>query len=121
MNSKYPKTRCNLVAVVCTTFAMGLALSANAAEFTGPDVTVRYDSPALDTAQGASQLLKRIESAAGRICARLDHGSLASRANAQTCSRNVTADAVRKVNHPMLLAAYDAAAGVAPPVARVTK
>jgi len=112
---------CRLVAIFCATLAVGLSAPANATDLTGPDITLRYENLAIDSEQGASLLLKRIEVAAGRVCARLDHGSLASRRNAQACSRKLTADAVSKVSHPMLLAVYNSKGQVAPPVASLTK
>jgi UrcA family protein len=115
------KASYHLVAIFCATLTVGLSAPANATDLTGPDVAVRYENLAIDTEQGASLLLKRIEAAAGRVCARLDHGSLASRKNAQACSQKLTADAVSKVSHPMLLAVYNSAGRVAPPVASLTK
>jgi UrcA family protein len=119
--SKYQKSGYNLVAILCATLAVGLAGPTNAAEQVGPDIAVRYADLAIDTQQGATKLLKRIEGAAGRVCARLDHGTLVSRSNAEACSRKVTAAAVSKMNHPMLLAVYNSSRGVTPPLASVTK
>jgi UrcA family protein len=98
-----------------------VSASSHASDLTGPDIAVRYENLAIDTEQGASQLLKRIENAAARVCARLDHGTLASRKNVQGCIQKLTADAVSKVNHPMLLAAYNSNGQIAPPIARLTK
>ena len=119
--SKNLKNRYTFAAILCTTLGLGLVASANATDLTGPDITVRYENPALETVQGAAQLLKRIEAASNRVCGRLDHGNLASRANAQACSRKLTADAVGQVNHPMLFAAYNSAGRMAAPVAQLTK
>jgi UrcA family protein len=119
--SKHQNSRRQLAAMICATFIAGLSAPANSTDLVGPDITVRYENPAIETEQGATQLLKRIEAAAGRVCARLDHGTLASRKNVQTCSRKLTADAVSKVNHPMLLAAYESNGRVTPPVASLTK
>jgi UrcA family protein len=119
--SKYHNFRYQLAAIFCATFIAGLSLPANSTDLVGPDVTLRYENLAIETEQGAAQLLKRIEGAAGRVCARLDHGTLASRRNVQTCSRQLIADAVSKVNHPMLLAAYNSKGRVAPPVASVAR
>jgi UrcA family protein len=113
--STQPKRGGTLRAIVFTALAMGLAAATNAADLVGPDITVSYED--LATEQSATKLLRRIESAARRVCAPLDHGTLASRVNAQSCSQGVTAAAVSKVNHPMLQAAYNLAKGVRPPVA----
>jgi UrcA family protein len=118
--SKYPKSRGGLVAAVFATL-VGLSAPANADVLVGPDITVRYENRNLNTEQGASRLLKRIEAAAATVCARLDHGSLASRRNALNCGRKLTADAVGKVNHPMLLAVYTSAGRASPPVASLTE
>jgi UrcA family protein len=109
------------VAIFCAGLTTALAAPANATDLTGPDITLRYELLAIDTDQGALQLLKRIEAASGRVCARLDHGSLASRRNAQACSVKLTADAVSKVRHPLLLAVYSSKSRVAPPVVALTK
>lgn len=119
--SKYQKTGYNLVAIFCAALAVGLAGPANAGEQVGPDIAVSYTDLAIETEQGASKLLKRIEGAAGRVCDRLDHGTLVSRSNAEACSRKVTAAAVTKMNHPMLLAVYNSARGVTPPLASLKK
>jgi UrcA family protein len=110
-----------LVVIFCATLTVGFSAPANATDLTGPDITVQYENLAIDAEQGAAQLLKRIEAAAARVCARLDHGNLASRGNAQACSRQLTADAVGKVSHPLLLAVYNSKGQVAPPVASLTK
>jgi UrcA family protein len=115
--SKQQKCGRNRLAIVFTALAMGLATATNAADLVGPDITVRYDDLPLKTEQDATKVLRRIEWAAQNVCARLDHGTLPSRVNAQACREKVTADAVSKVNHPMLQAAYNSAKGVRPPVA----
>jgi UrcA family protein len=102
----------NTKAILCTALLAALSLPSLSADLVGPDITVRYADLDIDVAPGAAQLLKRIEAAAGRVCARLDHGDLASVSHAQQCRRQVTAAAVSKVNHPMLQAAYDAKRGV---------
>ena len=119
--SKYQKSAASLIAIFCVALAVGLAGPANAAEQVGPDIAVRYADLAIDTEQGASKLLKRIEGAAGRVCARLDHGTLVSRGNAEACSRKVTAAAVNRMNHPMLLAVYNSASGASRQIASLTK
>jgi len=119
--SKYQKSGFRLVAIMCAALAVGLAGPVNATDLVGPDITVRYGDLALDTQQGASTLLKRIEGAAGRVCARLDRGSLVSHKVVKTCNREVTAAAVNKVNHPMLLAVHKSVRGETPTVARLTK
>lgn len=105
------------LAIACATLMISLIPPLHAGEIVGPDITVRYADLAVDSEQGASKLLQRIEWAAQRVCARLDHGTLASRANAKSCRQTLTAAAVQKVNHPMLQAMYDSARGARPAVA----
>src|SRR5678815_2488637 len=71
-----------------------LTMPVFAGAVTAPDVTVRYADLDVDTVPGATQLLQRIESAADRVCARLDHGDLASRGNRARCEQKLTAAAV---------------------------
>ena len=70
---------------------------------------------------GATQLLTRIEVAANSVCARLDHGDVASRANRQRCEQKLTAAAVAKVNHPVLAQVYESAHRTAPRVAALVR
>jgi UrcA family protein len=117
MKTNARKPAANYLATACAALVLGLAAPLHAGEVTGPDVTVRYGDLAIDTEPGARKLLQRIESAAQRICAPLDHGDLASRANEMRCRAELTAAAVDKVKHPMLQAAFDAARGIRPPMA----
>lgn len=103
--------------VILASLALGLAAPGFADGLVGRDVTVRFGDLAIDTEQGASALLRRIEWAAQRVCAPLDHGTLSSRISASSCRRDVTANAVARVSHPMLQAVYDSARGVSQPVA----
>ena len=107
--------------VILATLALGLAAPTFADGLTGRDVTVRFGDLAIDTEQGASSLLRRIEWAARRVCAPLDHGTLSSRINAGACRREVTAAAVARVSHPMLQAVYDSAKRISPPVASLDR
>ena len=111
----------NGLAIACATMMTALTPPVHAGEIVGPDNTVQYADLAVDSEQGASSLLRRIEWAAQRVCARLDHGTLTSRANAKACRQTVAAAAVRKVNHPMLQAVYDSAQGTRPPVASLVR
>jgi UrcA family protein len=109
------------LAIACATLMTALTPPLHAGEIVGPDITVRYADLAIESEQGASRLLQRIEWAAQRVCARLDHGTLASRTNAKACRQTVAAAAVQKVNHPMLQAVYDSAKGARPPVASLVR
>jgi UrcA family protein len=120
-DSIYEKRGFRIIAILCSAFAMGSTATTHATDLVGPDVTVHYRDLAIGTEQGASRLLKRIEWAASRVCARLDHGSLPSRANMNACREKLSAAAVSKVNHPMLLAVYNSSRDTSHAVARLTK
>jgi len=101
--------------------ALGLALPSLAGTQAAPDVTVGYSDINIETVDGATVLLNRIKAAASDVCAPLNHGDLASRANSQRCHQKLTAAAVQKVNHPMLASVYKSAYATAPTVAAVAK
>jgi UrcA family protein len=119
--SKHQNTGFGFGAIFCIVAIVGLAAPTRANELVGRDIAVSYHDLEIDTEQGASQLLKRIELAANRICAPLDERRLTARANAMRCQQEVTAYAVARVNHPMLLAVYESAHGVPQPVAGIVK
>jgi UrcA family protein len=101
--------------------ALGLAAPTFAQSLVGPDVTVRFGDLAVDTEKGASSLLRRIEWAAQRVCAPLDHGTLSSRISARDCRRDVTAATVARLGQPMLQAVYDSARGTGTKVASIRR
>jgi UrcA family protein len=105
------------LATACAALMLGVMAPAHASDLTGRDVTVQYGDIAIETEPGAKKLLRRIEWAAQRVCAPLNHGTLASRASEKKCRGDVTAAAVTRVNHPMVQAAFDRARGVGPSVA----
>jgi UrcA family protein len=110
----------SVVAAICTILALGHAAPALAGGMVGPDITVQFGDLAIDTTQGAMQLLQRIDAAAANVCAPLNHGDIASRANRDRCREKLVAEGVAKVNQPMLFAAYKDARHMAPRIARVT-
>jgi UrcA family protein len=109
------------LAAACAALVVGLAAPAHAGDLIGRDVTVQYGDLAIETEPGAKQLLRRIEWAAQRVCAPLNHGTLASQASEKKCRGEVTAAAVTRVNHPMVQAAFDRARGVGPSVASLDR
>jgi len=113
------KSRGALFAVAAA--ALVLATPALSASLAGPDVNVGYSDLDIDTVDGATRLLDRIKLAADRVCAPLDHGDIASRANRGKCHQKLTAAAVSKVDHPVLAAVYKTAYPNAPAVASVSK
>jgi UrcA family protein len=118
--SKQTKSGYRLIAIFGAALAIGAAAPAHAQDLTGRDIAVRYEKHALDTERGAARLLIRIEGAARRVCEPLDHGDLASRDNAKDCVAQATAAAVYRVNHPMLVAAYNSTQ-ITPSVASVAR
>lgn len=103
-------------AAVTVIGALSLAAAASASGITGPDVTVRYADLDVDTVDGATLLLKRIESASGRVCSPLDHGDLASRGRREACEQKLIAAAVSRVNSPALATVYQSVRRDAPRV-----
>lgn len=85
------------------------AASAPASDITGRDITVRYADLDAGTIEGATLLLQRIQGAAGRVCAPLDHGDLASRSRRQVCQQKLTDAAVTGVDSPTLASLYQSA------------
>ena len=107
--------------LVIAAAALVLGTPTFAASLAGADVNVGYSDLDIDTVDGATQLLDRIKSAADRVCAPLDHGDIASRANRSKCHMKLTAAAVSRVDHPVLAAVYKSAYPNAPSFAAVTK
>jgi UrcA family protein len=92
-----------LAAVAAT---LSIASNASAADITGRDVSVIYSGFDAGNVDGATLLLRRIESASARVCAAIDHGDLASRSRRLACERQLTADAVTRVGSPVLADVY---------------
>ena len=109
------------IALLCGAIAMGTVATAQGHDLLAPDIAVHYGDLAIDTEQGATQLLKRIEGAAGRVCSRLDRGTLDSRANVSACRQKLEAAAVSEVNQPMLLAVYNSSRSSTTAMARLEK
>lgn len=115
-NSRRSLATVMLPAVLAVASALPGAATALASDVTGRDVAVGYADLDAGTVDGATRLLQRIEVAAGRVCAPLDHGDLASRTRRQACEQKLTADAVTRVNTPALVAVYQSARRDAPRV-----
>jgi UrcA family protein len=91
----------------CAMLALGQAAPSLAGSFYGHDVSVRYSDLDVDTVEGATTLLKRINAAAKSVCAPIDHGSLSSQAKREACQGKLTAAAVARVDRPLVLAVYE--------------
>ena len=101
------------MAILCTLPFAGPTLASG---ITGRDITVRYADIDAGTIDGATVLLRRIEGAASRVCAPLDHGDLASATRRESCEQKLTAAAVSRVNSPALASVYRSAYREAPRV-----
>ena len=93
-------------ALIFTSVGLVLAGTTTASELTSRSITVRYGDLRIENEQGATQLVRRIERAARRLCEPLEYGSLASPVRAWACRREATAGAIAKVDHPMVQAVY---------------
>jgi UrcA family protein len=69
-------------------------------------ITVSFRDLDLSSIAGATTLYHRIQSAAKQVCGYAPGADLIERAVWQACYRNATADAVRKVNNPLLTAVH---------------
>jgi UrcA family protein len=85
-----------------------MALDTAADSDRGSQITVRYGDLDVGSPAGAAILYRRIHSAAGQVCSRLDHGDLASKKNVTACADKAIADAVTQVNQPELFVVYNA-------------
>ena len=115
------KSRSFCGGVLAAAMALSPSVPALAGAVTGPDVAVRYSDIDVDTVAGATLLLKRIEVAADRVCARLDHGDLASRSNRERYEQKLIGATVAKVNQPMLVQVYESARRTPPRVAALVR
>jgi UrcA family protein len=104
--SNRPLVTARLLAAMAAITTLPLAAPAMASGITGRDITVRYADLDVDTIDGATVLLRRIEGAAARVCAPLDHGDLASGTRRESCEQKLTAAAVVRVNSPALASLY---------------
>lgn len=85
------------VATVCT-----------AGETDPLQTTVKYADLNVSNPQGATALYARIQQAARQVCRPFDRDDLSSKARMGACVHKAIADAVLKVNQPLLFAAYNA-------------
>lgn len=108
-----------LGAVVALTLAP--ALPAPASDLFARDVVVAFADLDIDTVEGAGRLLGRIEGAAARVCAPLDHGDLASRARERACRQRLTEAAVARVDNPVLASVHASARRAMPSLANARR
>ncbi|HMA12820.1 MAG TPA: UrcA family protein [Steroidobacteraceae bacterium] len=105
-----------IIAAASAVAALSAAAPALASDVTGRDITVRFADLDVDTVDGATLLLRRIEGAASRVCSPLDHGDLASRSRREACEKKLTSAAVSRVNSAVLATVYQSAGRDAPSV-----
>jgi UrcA family protein len=111
MNTTNIATRL-IAGAVFTTLIGSLSSIAGAAENTDSlQKTVKYSEVAVSSVQGAASLYNRIRTASEEVCSPLDHGDLASKMHARSCTHRAIADAVSQVNQPALTAVYNARNG----------
>jgi UrcA family protein len=96
----------------CALLALSATTSAIEVVPRGADMTVPYSDLDLNTVEGASILLKRINDAAAGVCDPINQGtsaSLRAKKKRDACVLQLTSEAVARVNRPLLLAAHESA------------
>jgi UrcA family protein len=89
------------------TLATLLAVLGTAPTWAAPtSITVSFRDLDLSSIAGATTLYHRIQSAARQVCGYAPGADLIERTAWQACYRNATADAVHKVNNPLLTAVH---------------
>jgi UrcA family protein len=92
-------------ALVCVLVAPRVTYADSAAQ--PPSVTVGFADLNLDSRADVATLFRRIQNAAAEVCWQYEsHGTLIPSTAQQSCIREAVADAVRKVDSPLLTAYY---------------
>ena len=98
-------------AVIALSVLMLTALDAGAADRTTtlPDITVKFTDVQLNSEADAEALYKKLRSAARGVCDDNagGHRSMEVRTRAEKCVNAVLADAVRKIDKPLLTAVHE--------------
>ena len=102
----------------CVFLATALLLAAGAAgaadrTATSTDIAVRFSDVQLKSEADAEQLYKKLRSAAKSVCDDNagGHRTLEVRNRAEKCVNQVLADAVRKIDQPLLTALHESKTG----------
>jgi len=76
---------------------------------TSADIAVKYSQVQLDNEADAENLYKKLRSSARTVCDDVagGHRTLEVRARAEKCVNAVLADAVRKINQPLLTTVHE--------------
>ena len=96
-------------AAIALTFLTLLTVDARASEPNGnpPSITVSYSDVAFGNTEGAASVYRKLKSAARRVCD-VNNGTKTVEMHlaAQDCYKQALADAVRKIDRPMLTALH---------------
>lgn len=100
--------RCVIAIATCSVAALsGAAVAADRSDDV-PTVTVSYADLNLDLTEGAATLYRRIRAGAGDVCKSLESREPARQMQWQRCIHKATAEAVAKVDKPVLTTYYRA-------------
>jgi|SRR5580704_1104374 UrcA family protein len=106
-----------VVGAILSALALGFATVSRAEEDASPpQVIVKYGDLDVSTSRGAVALYGRINGAADDVCSRMYTNTETYRRHKNACLQKVIADAVNKVNEPVLSAVFTSKYGVAAPV-----
>jgi UrcA family protein len=104
----------NRISIGSAAFATALLLAAGGAgaadrTATSADIAVKFSEVQLTSQAGAESLYKKLRAAARSVCDDNagGHRTLEVRARDQKCVNQVLADAVRRINQPMLTALHE--------------
>ena len=100
--------RCFIAIATCSVAALSGAAVAADRPGDVPTVTVSYADLNLDRAEGAATLYRRIGAGANDVCRTLKSRELKRELQWARCIRKATAEAVAKVDKPVLTAYYRA-------------
>ena len=101
-------------AAIAVTFLMLLTVEVRAAEVTvhPPRISVSYQDTAFATEKGTENVYRKLKMAARKVCGMAPGNALNldQRTKAQECVDAALADAVQRINRPMLTSIHESAA-----------
>jgi UrcA family protein len=101
-------------AALGATFLMLLTVDVRAAEaaINPPRISVSYQDTDFATEKGTANIYRKLKSAARKVCGLGAGGALTldERTRAEKCVEVALADAVQRINRPMLTSVHDASA-----------
>lgn len=101
-------------AAIAATFLMVLTIEVRAAEPEGnpPRITVSYQDTAFATQSGAANVYRKLKLAARKVCGLAPGAALTldQRTKAQACVDSALADAVQRINRPVLTSVHESSA-----------